>query len=149
MIELAVIGAGPAGLAVGVAARQEGIGCVLFEKGSIVRTIAGYPTYMTFFSTAEKLELGGIPFVVVGDKPTRREALKYYVRVADHFQLDIHQYEEVVEVVRQDSGFRLRTRRHTGEEREQQARRVVVATGYFDTPNLLGVPGEDLPKVTH
>jgi thioredoxin reductase (NADPH) len=149
-IDIAVIGAGPCGLGVGVAAAQEGIRCVIFEKGCITRSIAGYPTYGSFFSTSEKLELGGLPFVTVNDRPTRREALKYYRRVVEHFGLDVHQYEEVVAVARGvDGRFTLRTRRADGSNGEYHAANVVDATGYWDHPNLLGVPGEELPKVTH
>ncbi len=150
VIEIAVIGAGPCGLGVGVAAAQEGVRCVIFDKGCITRSIAGYPTYGTFFSTPEKLELGGLPFITVGERPTRREALKYYRRVVDHFGLDVRQYEEVVEVGRAPGGeFVLRTRRADGGAGEYRALNVVDATGYWDHPNLLGVPGEDLPKVSH
>jgi len=147
--EIAVVGAGPAGLSVGIAARQAGIDCAIFDKGCITRGISLYPTYMTFFSTAERLELGGLPFIVAGDKPTRREALKYYRRVVEHFGLDVRQYEEVVEVTGRAGCFTLRTRRFDGSEETYGAGSVVIATGYFDTPNLLGVPGEALPKVTH
>ena len=147
--EIAVIGAGPCGLGVGVAASQAGVGCVLFDRGCITRSIAGYPTYMTFFSTADKLELGGVPFISNGPRPTRREALAYYRAVARHFGLDVRQYEEVIAVEGKLGAFRLRTRRPGGSETEHRAAHVVFATGYFDSPNLLGVPGEDLPKVTH
>ncbi len=150
IIDIAVIGAGPCGLGVGVAAAREVVACVIFDKGCITRSIAGYPTYGTFFSTPEKLELGGLPFITVGDRPTRREALKYYRRVVDHFELDVRQYEEVVAVERGPDGvFVLRTRRADGVEGEYRAANVVDATGYWDHPNLLGVPGEDLPKVSH
>ncbi|MBI4539629.1 MAG: YpdA family putative bacillithiol disulfide reductase [Gemmatimonadetes bacterium] len=147
--DISVVGAGPCGLSVGVAARQAGIGCVHLDRGCIANCIAGYPTYATFFSTPERLELGGLPFIVASDKPTRREALKYYRRVAQHFELDVRQYEDVLEVTRQDGGFALLTRRHDGWEGECRARKVVIATGNFDTPNSLGAPGEELPKVTH
>lgn len=149
MIEIAVIGAGPCGLGVGVAAREAGIGCVLFDKGCITRTIAEYPTFGQFFSTADKLELAGIPFIASGDRPTRREALKYYRRVVQHFDLDIRQYEEVVGVERLSDGFLIRTLKRNGSQGEYRAANIVVATGYWDHPNLLRVPGEDLPKVTH
>ncbi len=147
--EIAVIGAGPCGLGVGVAASRAGIECVLFDRGCITRSIAGFPTYMTFFSTAERLELGDVPFISTGPRPTRHEALAYYRAVARHFRLDVRQYEEVVAIEGEAGAFRLRTRRLGGGEAEHRAAHVVFATGYFDTPNLLGVPGEDLPKVTH
>lgn len=148
-IEIAVIGAGPCGLSVGVAARRAGVECVLFDKGPVTRAITLYPTYGTFFSTAEKLELGDVPFVTSGDKPTRREALKYYRRVVEHFDLDVRQYQEVVEVEGERGDFALRIRGRGGERETVGARNVVVATGYFDTPNMLDVPGEELPKTTH
>jgi thioredoxin reductase (NADPH) len=147
--DLAVIGAGPCGLAAGIAARRAGVRCVLFDRGCVVSSISQYPTWMTFFSTADRLEIGGVPFVVAGDKPTRREALRYYQRLAREFELDVHQYEDVTHVRRDTDGFVLSTRTFAGELREYTARNVVVATGYFDSPNLLGIPGEELPKVTH
>src|SRR5213076_1766596 len=103
MLDLAVIGAGPCGLAVGVAAKRAHLACSLFDKGPVVSSLLRYPLYMTFFSTPEKLEIG-VPFVTAGDKPTRREALAYYRRVAEHFELDVRQYHEVLRhatVVRQ------------------------------------------------
>ena len=147
--DLAVAGAGPCGIAVGVAAHRAGLSCVLFDKGCVVASIAGYPTWMTFFSTAERLEIGGVPFVVVGDKPTRREALRYYQRLAREFELDVRQYETVEAVTRLDAGFRIDTRTNVGVSHEFTARNVVIATGYFDSPNMLNIPGEDLPKVSH
>jgi thioredoxin reductase (NADPH) len=149
IMDLAVIGAGPCGLGVGTAAHAAGLQCVIFDKRSITSSLARYPTYMTFFSTAERLEIGGVPFIPEGEKPTRREALKYYRRVADEYQLDIRQYEGVTELVRKDDVFSLRTRKHDGREAQYIARNVAVATGYFDSANTLGVPGEDLPKVLH
>lgn len=147
--EILVVGAGPCGLAVGAAARRAGVDCTLVDRGPIVSAIERYPIGMTFFSTAEKLEIGAVPFVVERDKPSRAEALKYYRRVARHFELDVRQYEEVAEVRRVDGAFVARSRHLSGERVEYRANAVVVATGYFDTPNLLDVPGEDLPHVTH
>ena len=146
---IAVVGAGPCGLGVGVAARRAGASCVLFEKGCVASSISAYPTFMTFFSTAERLEIGGVPFVTASDKPTRREALRYYQRLAREFELDVRQYEAVVAVEPVEAGFLLWTRAHSGRARELIAEHVVIATGYFDHPNLLGVPGEELPKVAH
>ncbi|CAN5747797.1 YpdA family putative bacillithiol disulfide reductase [soil metagenome] len=148
-MDIAVIGAGPCGLAVGIAARKAGVACILFERGCIVSSISGYPTHMTFFSTADRLEIGDVPFVIVGDRPTRREALRYYQRLTREFQLDVHQYEEVRRVVRDEDAFTVSTRTAGNVDHEYRARNVVMATGYFDSPNLLGVPGEDLPKVAH
>ncbi len=149
LIDIAVVGAGPCGLGVGVAARQAGLSCVLFDRAEVTSAIGRYPTHMTFFSTSEKLELGGVPFIVAGDKPTRRDALRYYRRVADVFELDVHQYEEVTEAAREGDVFRLRTRRADGDTAVYAARALVVATGYLDTPRLMEIPGEELPKVLH
>jgi thioredoxin reductase (NADPH) len=148
-IDLAVIGAGPCGLAVGIAARDASLQCVLFDKACVASSLSRYPTFMTFFSTAERLEIGGVPFITAADKPTRREALRYYQRLALHFALDVRQYEEVVAVEHAGECFRLLTRAHTTGEREHIARNVAIATGYFDHPNALHVPGEHLPKVAH
>jgi thioredoxin reductase (NADPH) len=147
--DLVVVGAGPCGLAVAIAARRAGLSCVVYDKGCVVRGITCYPTHLTFFSTAEKLELGGLPFIVAGNNPTRTEALKYYRRVVDHFELDVRQYEEVLGVERRSDGFVVRSGRRGGVESLTAAGAVVVATGYFDSPNRLHVPGEELAKVTH
>ena len=146
---LLVIGAGPCGLAVAAAAHGAGLSCVLLDKGPVVNSIERYPIGMTFFSTADHLEIGGIPFVTDSDKPTRSQALNYYRRIVAHFALDVRQYEEVTRVERLDGKFGVHTRRADGTERRYLAEGLVVATGYFDTPNLLDVEGEDLPKVTH
>jgi thioredoxin reductase (NADPH) len=148
-VDVAVIGAGPCGIAAGIAGRRAGLSCVLFDKGCIVSSISGYPTHMTFFSTADRLEIGGVPFVIVGERPTRREALRYYQRVVREHELDVHQYEAVRGVVRDADDFIVTTETARGEACTYRARAVVVATGYFDSPNMLDVPGEDLPKVLH
>jgi thioredoxin reductase (NADPH) len=144
-----VVGAGPCGLAVGAAALRAGVECILLDKGPIVSSIERYPIGMRFFSTSDHLEVEDVPFVVARDKPTRSEALKYYRRVTRHFQLDARQYERVDSVERSIGSFRIEARHLGGTTRSYRADAVVVATGYFDTPNLLDVPGEDLPKVTH
>ncbi len=147
-LDLAIIGAGPCGLAVGVAARVRGLRAELFEQGSVVNSIAAYPTYVTFFSTAAKISVGGIPFTVAADKPTRRDALAYYRGVVTHAQLRVRQYEKVERVERMDGPFVLHSRTAEGVH-VTHARAVVIATGYFATPRRLGVPGEELPHVTH
>jgi thioredoxin reductase (NADPH) len=149
MLDLAVIGAGPCGLAVGVAAKRARLTCSLFDKGPVVASLMRYPLYMSFFSTPDRLEIG-VPFVTAGDKPTRREALTYYRKVAEHFELDVRQYHTVRRVKRCDDGFELVTE-HPGTAEPESIRcaHVVFATGYFESPNLLGVPGEDLPHVSH
>lgn len=148
---LLVVGAGPCGLAVGVAAGERGIPCLLVDRGPVVNALERFPIGMTWFSTPELLEIGGLPFVTAGDKPTRGESLKYYRRVVTHFDLDVRQYEEVVRVHRppDGSGFEIESRHVSGEERRYTADAVVVATGTFDHPNLLDVAGEELPKVSH
>ena len=151
MLDLAVVGAGPCGLAVGVAAKRAHLGCSLFDRGPVVASLMRYPLYMTFFSSPDKLEIG-VPFITAADKPTRREALAYYRRVAEHFELDVRQYHEVVLVksAGAGAGFEL-VARHPGmpEPETLRTRHVVYATGYFESPNLLGVPGEGLPHVFH
>jgi thioredoxin reductase (NADPH) len=148
-VDLAVVGAGPCGLAAGIAAHRRDVSCVLFDKGCVVSSISRYPTWMTFFSTAERLEIGGVPFIVAGDKPTRREALRYYQHLARMFAVDVRQYEEVISVTRRNELFVLSTRTATAVTAAFAARNVVIATGYFDSPNMLRIPGEDLPKFAH
>lgn len=147
VFDIAVVGAGPCGIAVGVAAHQQGLRCVLFDRGPVTRAISLYPTYTTFFSGPEKLEIARLPFTTAGDKPTRREALRYYRKVVEFFGLDVRQYEDVLGIDGQHGQFRLRTRRRDSDEAEHHARNVVIATGYFDTPNRIDVPGAELPKV--
>ena len=147
--DIAVVGAGPCGIGVGIAARQAGLGCALFDKGCVTSTLVDYPTHMTFFSTAERLEMGAVPFISISPKPTRLEAIKYYRRVVQHFGLDVRQYEEVTSVTGSAGVFELETRSRDGVVARYGARAVVIATGYYDTPCLLEVPGEELPKVAH
>src|SRR5688572_19526586 len=148
-LDIAVIGAGPCGLAVGIAATAAALRCTLFDKSCVASSISRYPTHMTFFSTAERLEIGGVPFVVAGEKPVRREALRYYQRLARQFELDVRQYEEVRAIYHNTDDFVLETHAMRDGAHRYNARNIVIATGYFDSPNLLGVPGEDLPKVAH
>jgi thioredoxin reductase (NADPH) len=147
--EIAVIGAGPCGIAVGVAAAQAGLSCVLFDRGAITQAMMDHPTYVTYFSGPEKLEIADLPFTTAGDKPTRREALRYYRKVAAYYRLDVRQYTEVVAVEREGDGFVLRTRTTGGEEDAFRARNVVVATGYYDNPRRLDAPGAELGKVLY
>ncbi len=148
-LDLAIIGAGPCGIAAGAAARKAGLRSVLFDRGPLCKSLVDYPYYMSFFSTPEKLELEGIPFVTAEKNPTRREALIYYRRVAEFFDLNVRQYEGVQTISGEEGDFRLETRDMAGRVRNWSARRIVMATGGFHGPNLLGVPGEDLPKVRH
>lgn len=149
VVELLVIGAGPAGLAVGVAAAKAGVPCVLLDGKTVVSAIERYPLGMTFFSTPEKIEIGGVPLVTSTEKPTRRDGLIYYRRVAEAFKLDIRVGERAERIVREADGtFSVHVqRRH--DTTTYRARHVVVATGYYEQPNLLGVPGESLPHVAH
>jgi thioredoxin reductase (NADPH) len=146
---LLVIGAGPCGLAVGVAARNAGVPCILLDRRTVVSAIERYPLNMTFFSTPEKIEIGDVPFIASHEKPTRRDGLLYYRRVAEHFGLDARPGEEVTAVRRgADQEFVVEVqRRH--DRVTYHAAAVVFATGYYDWPNLLGVPGESLPHVAH
>lgn len=148
-LDLAVVGAGPCGIAVGVAARQQGLSCVLFDKGAVTQGMMDHPTYTTYFSGPEKLEIAELPFTTAGDKPTRREALRYYRRVVRYFGVEVRQYEEVVRIDGLHGDFTLHTRRLSGDEHTLRARNVVVATGYYETPNRLDCAGAELPKVKY
>lgn len=147
--DLLIIGAGPCGLAAAIAARRAGIACVLVDRGTIVTTIDRYPLAMTFFSTPERIEIGDIPFISSHEKPTRQDGMLYYRRVAEHYGLDVRPGEDVTGVAREADGrFRINvTRRH--DRKSYLARAVVFATGYYDNPNYMGVPGEELPHVSH
>jgi thioredoxin reductase (NADPH) len=149
MLDLVIIGGGPCGLAAAISAQRAGLSAEVIEAHSVVRTIAHYPTYARFFSNAEKLGLGGLPFVVATEKPTRRDALVYYRAAVKYFGIRLRQYERVTSIDKAESGFVIRSKVRSGEERETRAKAVVVATGYFGSPNYLRVPGEDLPHVAH
>src|SRR4029077_10771429 len=134
-----VVGAGPTGLACGIELGQRGVKTVLIEKGCVVNSIYNYPTNLVFFTTPELLEIGNIPMTSLGEKPGRTEALKYYRRVADHYKLDIHQYERVERVTGADGAFEISTTDRHGCPQLYGSRKLVLATGYYDIPNLLGV----------
>ena len=144
-----VVGAGPCGLAAAVALEEARIPSIVFDKSCVVSSIARYPTYLTFFSSPERLEIGDVPFVPAGEKPTRREGLAYYRLVADWWKLTLRQYEDVTAVERAGAEFLVHSQPAQGAKTVTRARAVVVATGYFSSPNMLGVPGEDLPHVAH
>ncbi|HKI56580.1 MAG TPA: YpdA family putative bacillithiol disulfide reductase [Trueperaceae bacterium] len=152
MVDLAIVGAGPIGIETAILAKRAGLDYRLIEKGCIVNAVAGYPTYMTFFTTSERLEVGGHPLVTATDKPTRKEALDYYRKVVANERLALSSFTEVTAVEPRDGAFTVRTRgvapghRDVGEVR---ARAVALATGYFDNPKPLGVAGEALPNVSH
>jgi thioredoxin reductase (NADPH) len=147
-LDLLVVGAGPAGLAVAIAASKAGLDYLVLEKGALVESIFRFPRQMTFFTTPELLEIGGLPFVTPFEKPTQGEALRYYRRVAETYDLRLELGYEVLRIERDRGGFRLSVRADKAES-ERRARRVVVATGYYDHPNRLGIPGEALPHVSH
>ncbi|MBD0383040.1 YpdA family putative bacillithiol disulfide reductase [Paenibacillus sedimenti] len=149
MEQVIIIGAGPCGLSAAVAMERAGFSPLIIEKNCIVHSIYLYPTYLQFFSTPELLEIGDYPFTTPHEKPYRQEALVYYREVARREKLRIRSYEEVVAIERLDIGFQVHTRDQFGNDAAYTARYVVVATGYFDHPNMLGIPGEELPKVTH
>lgn len=163
--ELLVVGAGPAGLAVAIAAHQAGLDYEVLEKGALVNSIFHFPRNQVFFTTPELLEIGGLPFVTPYEKPTRPEAMRYYRRVVEAFSLKLRLGEETLSLARNGDGFDVATRpsraapqaamepsasRGVGSPtRVRRARNVVLACGYYDNPNRLGIPGEELPHVTH
>lgn len=146
-LDLLVVGAGPTGIAIGAEARRAGLSALLVDRGPLTAAIQGYPTFMEFFTTRDRLEIAGIPFTIPDDKPTRRQALVYYRMVVEAYGIPLALHEEVQEVRRVDGLFRVATRRRDGMERVLAARAVALATGYFGNPVRLGVPGEDLPWV--
>src|SRR4029453_4877647 len=141
VIDVAIVGAGPWGLAAGISARRAGLDALVFDAEFVVSSITHYPTYATFFSTAEKLSLGGLPFVTPGEKPSRRDALAYYRTVVRYFDIPVRQYERGTRIGGCDGAFVVHTNRR-GVEHVTEARAVIVATGYWGSPNRLGVPGE-------
>jgi thioredoxin reductase (NADPH) len=153
--DVIIVGAGPAGLATAIAASRRGLDYQVIEKGALVNSLLRYPTEMVFFTTPELMEIGGMPFVSPYDKPTRVEALRYYRRVSDAFKLDIVFDTEVVAISREEGlpdprgSFAVDTHSTHGIRRTSRARTVVIATGAYDIPNPIDVPGEDLPHVSH
>jgi len=146
--DLVIIGAGPCGLAAAISAGREGLDAVVLDQGPVCSAITAYPIDATFFSTAEKLSLGGLPFVLADPKPTRRDALAYYRAVVTHFGLRVRQYERVTRIEGRAGAFVVHSETLAG-ARQTRGKAVIVATGYWGSPNYLGVPGEDLPHVTH
>jgi len=150
MVDLLVVGAGPVGLAAALWAKRLGLSHLVLEKGAVAETIRRFPRDMIFFSEAKNIEIGGHPLVSQGAKPTRKEALLYYQKVAEREGLRVQTYTQALAVEGREGGFRVRARDLLkGEEKIYAARYVAVATGYFDRPNRLGVPGEELPHVLH
>jgi len=148
-VDVLIVGGGPCGLAAAIAAQRAGLRTVVVEAEVVVSTIAHYPTYVRFFSTAEKLGIGGLPFVIATEKPTRRDALAYYRAAVTNFDIAVRQYERVESIERRRDDLVVHSRTRGGAERRTSAGAVIGATGYFGSPNRLGVPGENLQHVTH
>jgi thioredoxin reductase (NADPH) len=149
VFDVLVVGAGPTGLSCAIEAQRAGLRTLLVDKGSLVNSLVHYPIGMVFFTTPELLEIGDMPFSTANQKPTREEALEYYRKVAEHYQLTMRQYERVEDIAGHDLDFRVRTRDRYGRTRHYAARKIIIAIGYYDLPNIMGIPGEDLPKVMH
>ncbi len=147
--DVVVVGAGPTGLACGIEAVRAGLKLLVLEKGCLVNSIYNYPSTMTFFTSRERLEIGELPLPSLNVKPTRAEALEYYRRTAEYYHLLIHFRERVLTVEGAEGEFQVRTARQDGQGQRYSARTVILATGYYDLPNLMGVLGEHLPKVSH
>jgi bacillithiol disulfide reductase len=147
--DLLLIGAGPTGMACAIETQKAGLSAVLVDKGCLCNSLFHYPAHMTFFTTSELLEIGGIPFPSPNAKPTRNEALEYYRQVAAYYRLDVRQYQRVERVEGSDGAFVAHTVDRFGRPGSLQARKLVIATGYYDLPNWMGIPGETLSKVHH
>lgn len=144
MLDAFIVGAGPIGLACGIEAERHGLSYLVADKGCLVNSLYNYPYNMTFFSTSDRLEIGEVPFISHGNKPNRSEALEYYRRVASSWKLKLRLYERVIKIEKTGVGYEIQTSRSS-----YQARSLVIATGFYDLPYLLNVPGEELPKVKH
>jgi thioredoxin reductase (NADPH) len=143
------IGAGPTGLACAIEAKREGMRPLVLDKGCLCNSLYHYPVNMTFFTTPERMEIGDLPMTISGGKPTRAEALKYYLRAVEHYAIETRLYEKVTSVKGRDGAFVVHTTNDLGDPFEYHARKIIFATGYYDRPNILGIPGEDLPHVSH
>ena len=142
--DIIIVGAGPIGLACAIEAKSKGFKHLVIEKGCLVNSLYNYPTNMTFFSTSERLEIGDVPFISHGVKPTRTEALEYYIRVKDSWQLNVKTYEEVESISNSGEIFVIKT-----VKADYKSKYAIISTGFFDYPNLMNIPGEELPKVRH
>jgi len=147
--DLICIGAGPTGLACAIDAKRAQLRPLVIDKGCLCNSLFHYPTNMLFFTTPERMEIGDLPMTTSGSKPTRAEALKYYRRAVEHFAIETRLYERVEGISGSDENFTVRTFAADGEVHEYRSRKIVIATGYYDRPNPLDVPGEDLPHVSH
>jgi thioredoxin reductase (NADPH) len=144
VLDVLIVGAGPAGLCCAIELQARGLRTLLIEKGSIVNSLDNFPTHMRFFTSPKGLEMGGLPLSCSADSPSRTEVVSYYRRLAAHFRFNIHQEERVLEIHGEDGAFRV-----LSAAAEYSAKKIIIATGYCDQPNYLGIPGEELPKVTH
>ncbi len=149
MFDVLVVGAGPTGLACAIEAQKAGFCVVLVDKGCICNSLFHYPSHMTFFTTPELLEIGGIPFPSPNPKPSRNEALQYYRLVSAYYKLDVRQYQRVDRVTGSDGAFTVHTEDRFGRPGAVQARKLIISTGYYDLPNYMRIPGEELSKVHH
>ncbi|MFP3597397.1 YpdA family putative bacillithiol disulfide reductase [Chryseobacterium sp. SIMBA_029] len=144
VLDILIVGAGPIGLNCALEAKKNNLTYVIVEKGTIVNSLYNYPLYMRFFSTAEKLEIDDTPFISTAPKPGRQDALEYYQGIARQKDLNIHLYEKVLKISKNNDLFEIETTKST-----YQARNVIISTGFYDIPNTMNIPGEDLPKVKH
>ena len=149
LVDVVVVGAGPTGLSCAIEITRRSRSVIVFDKGCLVNSLYNYPTNLTFFTTPELLEIGGLPMTSVREKPTRGEALKYYRRAAEYYNLPVLQYEKVTAIQGPDGDFLVHTVDRHNRQSCQRARKVIVATGYYDLPNMMHVPGEELDKVLH
>jgi len=143
-VDVLIVGGGPIGIACGLEAKKKGLKYLIVEKGTIVNSLFNYPVNMQFFSSAERLEIDEVPFISKEAKPKRNEALEYYRRIVTSNKLNIHLFEKVMGIQKKDGGFQIDT-----DKAHYQAQRVIISTGFYDLPNLLDIPGEELPKVSH
>ena len=144
LYDLIIVGGGPTGINVAVAAQKAGLNYLVVEKGVLVNSLFHFPANMTFFSTSKNLEIADIPFISHTEKPTRREALEYYRRIVENYELNINYYEPAEQLTQTSQGYELKTSKNT-----YQTKNIAVTTGFYDTPRMLNIPGEDLPKVKH
>jgi thioredoxin reductase (NADPH) len=147
--DIICFGAGPTGLATAIEARRAGMRPLVIDKGTLCNSIFNYPVNMVFFTTPELLEIGDLPLVCAAEKPTRVEALKYYRKCVEHFELELRLFELIERLEGSDGNFTVHTRAQDGSKQKYHGKKIAVATGYYDLPNMLRVPGEDLPNVSH
>src|SRR5579871_1367644 len=143
------IGAGPTGLSCAIEAKRAGLRSLVIDKGCLCNSLYHYPTNMLFFTTPERMEIGDLPLTSTGGKPTRAEALKYYRRAAEHYGVETALYQKVSRIEGREGNFAIHTTDELGHEHTHHGAKIIIATGYYDLPNRLGVPGEDLPHVSH